>query len=98
MIETGQWVVVTTEHRGVFFGRLEERHEIHQKLHVRLSEARNILFWSRDTRGFLGLASIGPAKGSRVGPKVDTLELRDVTSIAVASDAARDAFEEERWS
>ena len=49
-------VLVTTEHRGVFFGYAKDtRGET-----VDLRAGRNCLYWSADVKGFLGLASMGP--------------------------------------
>jgi len=60
-------VVVTTQHRGVFFGYATDTDaEI-----IKLSKARNCLSWSADVKGFMGLAATGPNKSCRVGPAVD---------------------------
>ena len=87
-------VVVTTKHRGVFFGTLEDRKETE----VHLSDARNCLYWSSDTRGFVGLASTGPKDGSRVSPSAPKLELVDVTAVLHCSDEAVEAWESGKWS
>jgi hypothetical protein len=86
-------VVVTTEHRGVFFGTLEQE----EGNIVTLSDARNILYWGKLTRGFLGLASKGPQSDSRVGPKAPRLKVRKVTAIAECSEEAVKAWEGEPW-
>lgn len=49
-------VVVTTEYRGVFFGYAEDTSgDI-----ITLSNARNCIYWSAATGGFMGLAATGP--------------------------------------
>lgn len=89
-----RYVLVTTSHRGVFFGRLvEDRIET-----VVLAEARNCLYWSKETRGFLGLASTGPQGGSKVGPAVPTLTLYGVTCLADCTEKARVCWEAGPWT
>ncbi len=90
---SGQKVVVTTKHRGVFFGTMKER----DGNIITLSAARNCLYWSSETKGFLGLAATGPLDGSRVGPAVDSLELMDVTSITPCSADAITEWEKAPW-
>lgn len=46
-------VLVTTEHRGVFFGYATET----DGETITLKNARNCVYWSSDVKGFLGLAS-----------------------------------------
>ena len=89
----GNPVVVTTSHRGVFFGYFKSK----VGGTVVLKDARNCLYWSRDVKGFLGLAATGPSKECRVGPKVD-IELADVTCIAQCTEDAVKAWESEPWS
>ena len=89
-------VVVTTEHRGVFFGYLGTRDDDNRR--VTLTDARNCVYWSASTKGFLGLASTGPLDGSKVGPKVPELRLYNVTSITRCSDDATSRWESGPWS
>ena len=85
-------VLVTTAHRGVFFGYATET----GGATIRLRAARCCLFWPKENKGFLGLAAIGPASGARVGPAAD-IELRDVTCVADCTAAAVKAWEEAPW-
>lgn len=94
MMKKGTKVVVTTAHRGVFFGTLAAR----DGSTVTLADARNCLYWDRSIRGFLGLAESGPSKGSRVGPSVGELELFDVTSITRCTPKAAEQWEKAPWS
>lgn len=91
----GTAVLVTTEHRGVFFGYLVGEPS---KEKVMLSDARNVVYWTNHERGFLGLASAGPGKGCRVGPQVSELTLWDITSVAAVSDEAKAAWEASPWA
>lgn len=83
-MEIGSWVLVTTDRRGVFFGRLLSN----DGTSVVLEECRNCRYWSTETQGFLGLAAHGPADGSIVGPAAPKTQLSMVTSISLVSDRA----------
>jgi hypothetical protein len=85
-------VLVTTEYRGVFFGYATET----DGESIRLSRARNCVYWSADVRGFLGLAKTGPTDGCRIGPPAD-IELRGVTCVAEVTPAATEAWERAPW-
>jgi hypothetical protein len=86
-------VLVTTAHRGVFFGYATET----GGPTIKLRSARNCIYWSSDTKGFLGLASKGPAAGCRIGPAAD-IELRDITCVAECSPEAVAAWEKAPWA
>lgn len=94
MIEIGDVVVVTTAHRGVFFGKLLAR----DGSTVTLSGARNCLYWERSLRGFLGLAEAGPSAGCRVGAEVAELELLAVTSLSRCTAEAIERWGKAPWS
>lgn len=85
-------VLVTTTHRGVFFGYATD---IDGET-IDLRAARNCLFWSADVKGFAGLAATGPSKSCRVGPAVD-IQLRDITSVSLVTDEAVKAWEAAPW-
>lgn len=86
-------VLVTTAHRGVFFGYTDDTSgDI-----IKLRAARNCLYWPSEQKGFLGLAAVGPVKGTRIGPAAD-LELRDITSVAACTPDAVTAWEKAPWS
>lgn len=86
-------VVVTTAHKGVFFGYATET----GGSTIKLRAARLCVYWTTDLRGFMGLASMGPSKGCRVGPAAD-IELRDITAIVECSPAAITQWESEPWA
>ena len=86
-------ILVTTAHKGVFFGYAKDTDG---KI-IKLRAARNCIFWPTDQKGFLGLASQGPVYGARIGPAAD-LELRDITSVAVCTPQAVEAWEKAPWS
>ncbi len=83
-------VLVTTEYRGVFFGFAEDT----KGDTITLKRARNCIYWSAATGGFMGLASNGPAKGSRIGAEVSQIDLRKVTAVTEMTDKAVAAWAE----
>jgi hypothetical protein len=85
-------VMVTTSHRGVFFGYATD---ISGEF-IELRAARNCLYWPVENKGFIGLANTGPVKGARVGPAAD-MQLRDITSVTLCTPAAVAAWEAAPW-
>jgi hypothetical protein len=86
-------VLVTTAHRGVFFGYATDT----TGETITLRRGRNCLYWPTSQKGFLGLASDGPQQGARVGPAAD-LMLRNITSVAECAAAAVAAWEAAPWA
>lgn len=86
-------VLVTTSHRGVFFGYTSET----EGAIIKLRAARNCLYWPSEQKGFMGLASSGPVAGCRIGPAVN-MELRDITAVGMCSEVAVAAWEKAPWS
>lgn len=89
-----QHVIVTTQHRGIFFGELDG--EI-SKERVVLKGCRNVVYWSRDIRGFVGLATSGPGPGSKVGPAARRATLFGITGVLECEPEAVKRFEEAPW-
>jgi hypothetical protein len=86
-------VVVTTTHRGVFFGYANETDgEI-----INLRAARNCVYWSTGVKGFMGLAATGPDKQCKIGPAAD-ISLRDITSVIECTPDATAAWDASPWS
>jgi hypothetical protein len=86
-------VVVTTQHRGVFFGYAADV----DGAIIKLRAARNCVYWSSDVKGFMGLAATGPNKSCKIGPAAD-ISLRDITSVMECSPEAATAWESAPWS
>lgn len=92
-------VVVTTAKRGVFFGYTpDDGDAIVARGRCTLAKARMCTYWSATTHGILGLAGIGPQKGSKIGPSVPELTCESVTAVLVCSPEAITAWEAEPWS
>jgi len=87
-------MVVTTE-RGVFFGYGVP--DINDQ-HVRLTDARMVVYWSADCRSVVGLAANGPTNGCKIGPKAPAIIVRNVTAIIECNEDAAKKFEDAPWS
>ena len=87
-MKAGQYVLVTTSYRGVFAGEFQK--QTGDK--VTLRNARNCIYWSSDTGGFLGLVSKGPMSSCRIGDTAPSIELHGITSIAECSAASIKAW------
>lgn len=90
-------VVVTTEHRGVFFGYVPEDTEP-VKEQLTLVRARNCVYWSASVKGFAGLAVTGPDSQCKIGPAVPKLTLFDITSVADVTPEAAQKWEAGPWA
>ncbi len=86
--KTERPVLITTSHRGVFFGYATET----DGSTVHLRAGRCVIYWTQECKGFMGLAAIGPQSGSRLGLAAD-IDLRDVTSVVECTPKAAEAFE-----
>jgi len=89
-------VIICTDKRGVFFGYVAG--DTKGKDPIDLLRARMCVFWSTATKGVLGLASTGPADGSRVGAAVPKIELRGITCVIECEPAAVERWERGPWA
>ena len=85
-------VVVTTAHRGVFFGYAHDT----DGDTIALKRARLCLYWSRDVKGFMGLAATGPTSNCRIGPSAD-ITLRNITAVLEVAPDAVTKWEAAPW-
>lgn len=90
----GSPLLVTTEHRGVFFG-YGTRTDADT---IELTDARMAVYWTSNLKGVLGLAAQGPSSGCRISPSVPVLTLRAVTSVTECSPEAAKAWEKAPWN
>jgi hypothetical protein len=87
-------VIVTTKHRGVFFGYATDTSgDV-----IELKRVRNCVYWSADCKGFMGLAANGPTKACRIGPAAPAISLREITAVLEVSEAAVAAWESAPWN
>ena len=88
-------VLVTTQHRGVFFGYLIGEPS---KEKVVIDRCRNVTYWDTATKSFLGLAATGPTKQCRVSAASAESTLYDVTGVFVCTPEAVEKFEQGPWA
>lgn len=88
----GRPVIVTTAHRGVFFGYAEDT----TGETIRLERSRLVVYWDTGIKGFMGLAVDGPSANCRIG-KPATITLRNITAVLEVSDEAVAKFESAPW-
>ena len=86
-------VLVTTAHKGVFFGYTDDT----DGATIKLRSARNCIYWSSEVKGFIGLAATGPNKNCKIGPSAD-IELHDITCVAQCTPEAAQAWEGAPWA
>lgn len=86
-------VIVTTAHKGIFFGWAKET----DGQTIKLRAARLCVYWTSDLRGFMGLAANGPSNSCRVGPPAD-IELRDITAVVEVTPLAVQKWESGPWA
>jgi len=87
--DSAKSVIITTSHRGVFWGHLESTTDKGRT--VVLTGARNAIYWGT-TKGFLELAQVGPNSKSKIGMVAPRITLHDVTSVTECSDAATQSW------
>jgi len=86
-------VIVTTVHRGVFFGYATKT----DGETIKLNRSRLCVYWSSDCKGFMGLAANGPTTSCRIGPAAD-IELRNITAVLEVSPDAKAKWESAPWA
>lgn len=91
--QAGRPVLVTTAHRGVFFGYANGSTDGDT---IALTKARNCIYWSEEVRGFMGLAANGPTQKCRVGPAAD-ITLRNITAVLEVTPEAVARWEQSPW-
>lgn len=83
-------VIVTTEHRGVFFGYAEDT----SGTTIHLKRARMAIYFGTE-RGFMQLAETGPTTKSKVSARAD-IDVRKITAVVEVTPEAAKAWEDAR--
>lgn len=86
-------VIVTTAHRGVFFGYATDT----GGETIEMTKPRMCVYWDTATKGILGLAATGPSAGCRVTLAPPRIELRGITAVIECSPEAVAAWEASPW-
>lgn len=89
-----QPLIVTTAHRGVFFGYGTPTTD----KTIRLEQCRMCVYWSANLHGVVGLAAKGPNSGCRVGPAAPAVTIQDITAVMEVTPEAEAAWKLEPWS
>lgn len=92
MNEKMQAILVTTKHRGVFFGLIPADTDLTSTT-LALTDARMAIRWGT-TKGVAELAETGPTSGSKIGAKADLPCLHDITAVWAVTDVARQGWED----
>lgn len=87
-------VVVTTVHRGVFFGYASKT----SGKAVTLADARMCVFWSAGVKGVIGLAATGPSVGCCVTKATPEADVRGVTAVWLCTPEAEAAWKAAPWA
>ena len=85
-------VMVTTAHRGVFFGYATDT----DGETIKLRASRLCSYWSKAMKGFMGLAAVGPNKDCRIGPPAD-ITVRNITAVLEVTPDAVKRWEAQPW-
>ena len=86
-------VLVTTYHRGVFFGYATDTNS----KTIKITNARNCIYWPPSVGGFVGHASAGPNSQTKVGPTAEEMTLHDVTAVLKCSEVSEKAWLTANW-
>ena len=78
-------VIVTTQHRGVFFGRVPDDADLDSRT-LDLTGAKMAIYWGT-TKGVMELAHTGPTGKSRIGAPADC-KVHDITAVLRVTDEA----------
>ncbi len=84
-------VLVTTQHRGVFFGFIDPATESDKSL--TLTDCRCCISWAASIGGFLGLVSVGPNRDCKIGKQAPRVVLHDITSVSDCTEEAVKAWQ-----
>jgi hypothetical protein len=84
-------VILTTQHRGVFFAQLDENTDLTQRTLTNLKNCRMAIYWGT-TKGVMQLAESGPTSSSKIGAPADIDVLHDITGVFVVTEKALEAW------
>ena len=81
-------VIITTRHRGVFFGHVPEDQDMFAE-NITVEDSLMVICWGTK-KGLAQLAHTGPTPDSRLSAPVAKWHIRDITSVLdVSADAAQ---------
>ena len=80
-------VIITTEHRGVFYGFIENDQDVNART-MPLKNAKMAIKWGTD-KGVMQLARTGPTNRSKISAEADIPALHDITAVFVVTEEAQ---------
>lgn len=86
-------VVITTAHKGVFFGYAANT----SGSTIKATQVRMAVYWPAELKSVMGLAVTGPNSGSKISPAVPSMELRDITGVLEVTPEAEAAWLKAPW-
>lgn len=92
--QEGSFFIVLTEFKEIFAGwsKSDPNADI-----IVLNNVRQVIYYSSDTKGLLGLAANGPGKESRISSECPQMIIRRPVNVLLASPAAADKFSTVIW-
>lgn len=84
-------ILITTQHRGVFFAQVDDNADLSQKTLINLQNCRMAIYWGT-TKGVMQLANEGPNASSKIGAPAFVDVMHDVTAVFSVSDKAAQAW------
>lgn len=80
-------VLITTEHRGVFFGQVDEDADLSGPVIKDIKNAIMAIRWGTEN-GVMQLANTGPTKSSKLSEPADIESLQAVTAVFIVKPEA----------
>lgn len=84
-------VLITTQHRGVFFAQVEDGADVSARTLTNLKNCRMAIYWGT-SYGVMQLAQEGPNSNSKIGAPAEVDVLHDVTAVFSVTEKAA-----EKW-
>ena len=88
-------VIVCTKMKSVYFGYTDQ--DLATSPTIVLTKARNCVYWSKDMKGVLGLASRGPSSTCRISDPIPKIEINDSQVMLSMTDEAVTNWEKAPW-
>lgn len=79
-------VLITTAHRGVFAGQVDDDQDLSAKA-MPVTGARMAIYWGT-TKGLMELCETGPTAKSKISAPADIPMLHDITAVFAITDQA----------
>lgn len=80
-------VLITTQHRGVWFAQVDANADLTQKTLTNLKNTRMAIYWGT-TKGLHELCDTGPTSSSKISAVSGIEVLHDITAVFQVSDQA----------